>query len=380
MDTKTAPPKLLHIFKPGRHVTAAGEEIEFSVADIEAMARVFDPKLGKAPIVIGHPKTDDPAQGWAKRLYVTPKGLYAEPEKVDPQFAASVNAGRYGGVSPKFFRPTDPNNPVPGSWYLRHIGMLGAANPAVPGLDDPEFAKGDDEGVCFNNPVEFSGWADTQVASIFRRLRDWIIGKDGLDEADKIIPDYAIASLENEARNETAEDLATPVAFSTHQPQENTVDTKEADALRSKNAELENQLKALQAKSQQDELAKRHAANVEFAAGLTGKLKPEQRDVIVATLDTLDAMDSPVEFSSGDSKQPLVDAFKGLFEGLPDLVQFNAVATKNRAAGSGGESVEFAAPAGCAVDESRMALHRKALAHAEANGVSYEAALAAVSR
>lgn len=119
---------------------------------------------------------------------------------------------------------------------------------------------------------------------------------------------------------------------------------------------------------------------MEFAAGLTGKLKPEQRDVIVATLDTLDAMDSPVEFSSGDSKQPLVDAFKGLFEGLPDLVQFNAVATKNRAAGSGGESVEFAAPAGCAVDESRMALHRKALAHAEANGVSYEAALAAVSR
>lgn len=373
MDTQTSPPKLLHIFKPGRYVTTAGEEIEFSSADVEAMARVFDPKLGKAPIVIGHPKTDDPAQGWAKRLYFTPKGLYAEPEKVDPQFAASVNSGRYGSVSPKFFRPTDPGNPVPGSWYLRHIGMLGAANPAVPGMDDPEFAQGDDEGVCFNTPIEFSGWADSQVATIFRRLRDWIIGKDGLDEADKIIPDYAIASLENEARNELASDTAQPVAFSTHQQQENPiVDPKEADALRSKNAALEQQLKDLQAKNLQDDLAKRHAANVEFAASLTGKLKPEQRDVIVATLDAIDAMDSPVEFSSGDSKQPLADAFKGLFDGLPDMVEFSAVATNDRALGSPAGDVEFASKP---TDQGRLALHAKATALAAKDGISYEDAV-----
>lgn len=372
MDTKTAPPKLLHIFKPGRHITAAGEEIEFSVADVVAMATAYDPKLGKAPIVVGHPKTDDPSYGWAKKLYIRPRGLYAEPDKVDPQFAEEVNAGRYGTISSKFYRPTDPNNPKPGVWYLRHIGFLGATPPAVKGLDEPEFAE-DDGCVTFNEPVEFSGWADTQVAGVLRRLREWFIETFGSDTADKVIPDYAVAGLEDEARQELAEDLAPAPAFSDpDQLQEKSVKPEEAAELLRQNADLQNQIKNLQEKNKQDEKEKRHADHVAFAEGLVGKVKPEQRDVIVATLDALSGMETPVEFGEGDAKQPLANAFKGLFADLPNLVEFGEFATKDRSVGSPVGDVEFADKS---VDQGRLELHAKATALAAKDGIPYEEAV-----
>lgn len=388
MDTKTAPqppkaPKLLHIFKAGKRTTAAGEEIEFTEADLRATAAAYDPKLHKAPLVIGHPKTDDPAQGWAKALTAGSKGLYAEPMKVAPEFAESVNTGRYGTISSKFYRPTDPNNPVPGVWYLRHIGFLGAEPPSVKGMDEPEFSEDDDGCVCFTEGVEFSGWADTQVAFLFRRMRDWWISKYGLEEADKVIPDYAVANLEDEARQERAEESGQlGPAFSdppTTTQENDTVKPEEAAKLQAKNDQLQQQLTQLQAQARQAELAKRHEDAVAFAESLTGKLKPEQRQVVVATLDHLASQETPVEFGEGESKKPLTEAFKGLFSGLPDLVEFSELATKGKAATGESGDVEFSAPSGYVVDPERLALHHKAVAHAEEHKVPYEQALKAVS-
>ena len=42
--------KALHIFKPGRHITVAGEAIEFSEADIAAVQK------GQASAPIGKPR------------------------------------------------------------------------------------------------------------------------------------------------------------------------------------------------------------------------------------------------------------------------------------------------------------------------------------
>ncbi|WP_218918986.1 hypothetical protein [Pandoraea norimbergensis] len=46
-------PKLIHIFRPGRHVTMAGDVIEFSEADVAATARAYNPDLHEAPLVSG---------------------------------------------------------------------------------------------------------------------------------------------------------------------------------------------------------------------------------------------------------------------------------------------------------------------------------------
>ncbi|MDP3715502.1 MAG: peptidase, partial [Burkholderiales bacterium] len=58
--------KSLHVFKKGRQTATSGVTITFTEADLKASAEAYDPALHEAPIVIGHPKTDDPAYGWIK--------------------------------------------------------------------------------------------------------------------------------------------------------------------------------------------------------------------------------------------------------------------------------------------------------------------------
>jgi hypothetical protein len=133
--------KLLHIFKSGHHVAMNGAALEFSEADLAASARAYDPALHEAPVVIGHPKHDAPAYAWVKSLVTSEDGLNAEPRQVDPAFAEMVNAGRFKKISASFYAPDAPNNPVPGVYYLRHVGFLGAQPPAVKGLKQVEFAE-----------------------------------------------------------------------------------------------------------------------------------------------------------------------------------------------------------------------------------------------
>ena len=95
-------------------------------------------------IVVGHPVTDGPAYGWVKALNFAAGGLEAEPDQVDPAFAEMVAAGRFKKISASFYPPESPKNPVPGVYYLRHVGFLGAQPPAVKGLRAPSFAEGDE--------------------------------------------------------------------------------------------------------------------------------------------------------------------------------------------------------------------------------------------
>jgi len=133
----------LHIFKPGTHTAASGQTLTFSAADLDATARAYDPAQHQAPLVVGHPALDQPAYGWVKALTFQEGALLAEPDQLDPAFAELVQAGRFKKLSAAFFTPTAPSNPVPGVYYLRHVGFLGAAAPAVKGLRTPTFAEAD---------------------------------------------------------------------------------------------------------------------------------------------------------------------------------------------------------------------------------------------
>jgi hypothetical protein len=342
MTKPAATAKPLHIFKPGRWTTMSGEAIDFTTADLQATAAAFNPALSKAPIVIGHPATDDPAQGWIAQLKATERGLFGTPSQVDPAFAQAANAGRYGAVSAKFYRPTDANNPVPGVWYLRHVGVLGAQNPAVKGLDSPAFASADDGCVCFQEGVAFSEWDDVTNASLWRRLRDWLIGDKGQDVADAVIPGFMVQDLERAAQDEVreaalesaAEPAAQPVAapapaFSdpaANQLENPVIPTPaQIAAIQAENA----QLKADKARAQADKL---HAAHVAFCESIpANRLLPAWRGVAVATLDTFAAQSAPVEFGEGDAKAPLADKFKEFLKSLPESVAFGEHATNSQA-------------------------------------------------
>ncbi len=136
--------KPLEIFRAGTHQPMNGAPLTFSDNDLRKIATDYDPKVAEAPIVVGHPTTDAPAYGWVEKLQVVGDVLMAVPKQVEPAFAEIVNAGRYKRISASFYRPDTRNNPLPGRWYLKHVGFLGAAAPAVSGLKSVAF--GADEG------------------------------------------------------------------------------------------------------------------------------------------------------------------------------------------------------------------------------------------
>ena len=190
--------KRLHLFKPGRHTAASGATLDFSAAQLQATASAYDPAKHEAPIVVGHPTHDAPAYGWVKSLGFAEGDLDAEPHQVDAAFAELVAAGRYKKISASFYTPDAPTNPVPGVYYLRHVGFLGAQPPAVKGLKSAEFADAE-IGV-----IEFADVIDLSNSGLWRNLRDWFIEQFGKDKADNVLPDYLIAQLQTAAAQESA--------------------------------------------------------------------------------------------------------------------------------------------------------------------------------
>ena len=198
--------KPFRIFRPGKHTASCGTAVEFTEEDLKRAVAAYDPKVYAAPLVIGHPKTEDRAYGWAESLSYEDGHVVAHPDKVEPQFADLVEQGAYRNRSASWYMPDHPNNPSPGNLYPKHIGFLGAVPPALKGLGDVQFAAEEHPELV----VEFAGmdesaWSIANVlstmASFLRRMRDGVIAEKGVEEADRLLPDYAITDAENTARD-----------------------------------------------------------------------------------------------------------------------------------------------------------------------------------
>ncbi|WP_374355549.1 peptidase [Chitinimonas sp.] len=309
--------KPLHIFKAGRQTAMSGQTLQFSEADLAASAAAYDPALHEAPIVIGHPAADAPAYGWVKSLSADASGLQAEPTQVDAAFAELVDAGRYKKISAAFYPPNAPTNPVPGVYYLRHVGFLGAQPPAVKGLKQVEFGESDDM-------VVFADWDDITNARLWRSLRDWFIGKFGLEEADKVIAAWDVSSLESAAAQPDASDENTQPTFAdpaTPTQQEPTVTQEEADALRAENEALKRQFAASKKAAQAAEFG-------EFLGGLVkdGRVLPAEMPGLLAFMQALP--DDVLEFGEGDERvsQPQTTFIRSFLSNLPRRVEFGEVA------------------------------------------------------
>jgi len=373
--------KPIQIFKPGKHIANNGASLAFSETDLQATISAYDPGKHEAPLVIGHPKLDGPAYGWVKSLSFADGALVAEPDQVDAEFSELVNSGKFKKVSASFYTPDSPSNPVPGVYYLRHVGFLGAQPPAVKGMKSASFADGE------TGIVEFSGYDDITIAKLFRRLREWIIGTSGADTADKVLPDWELSSIELAAQEEILEDRMES-SNSTNQFNEKdqgdamSVEEKaRLAALEAENATLKAENESFAEREKSQALANTKAANVSFAEGLikSGKLLPASKDATVALLDSLSAATDAVEFGEGESKatKTPLDIYKTQLEAAPVLVNFGESASNKDA---NDHAVNFSAPAGFSVDAESLELHQKTVQYAEANKVSYEEALTKVGK
>ncbi|WP_019024062.1 MULTISPECIES: peptidase [unclassified Thioalkalivibrio] len=293
------------IFRRGTHTSAGGTTLNFTEDDLRAAVEGYDPALHEAPITVGHPKDNLPAYGWIKGLeYAEDGSMRATPEQVDEAFAEMVQAGRFKKRSASFYTPDSPNNPTPGRYYLRHVGFLGAQPPAVKGLKDVAFSE-EDEAVEF---IE-----TTMTAGLFRRLREWMIGFRGQEEADNVIPAYLVEDLEDAGRRELeGEADAEPEPGFTEAPKTTpeedpmTKKTEGADGAKKDDqttdfAEREAKLAEREQRIAEQEAAmRRQAAEAEFKEHAeAGRIRPQDVPALVQFAETLDA-EAAVDFGEGE--------------------------------------------------------------------------------
>lgn len=347
----------IHIFRPGRHTSMQGATIDFGEGDLIATAKAYNPTRHEAPLVIGHPRADAPAWGWVGGLTADEGGLFATPRQLDPAFAEMVRAGRFKKVSASFYTPDSPHNPVPGVYYLRHVGFLGAQPPAVKGLAPVpvNFAEGDTEEGCVSFDFAESPGLLRWLADLFRGLREYVVEKDGAETADRAIPSYAVSGLQEMAAASAAQAAEIP-AFA-----ENLTPPKEKSMQKQETPPAENADFA-ETKARADELERKVAyltgiARKERASRLVdkaladGRLTPAQSVGLADFMAGLDE-EGTFDFAENGGKTTSMSpaAFMAAFlERLPKQVDFSEAAP-------GGEE---------ALDTSSNDIAQRALAYCE---------------
>lgn len=347
----------IHIFRPGRHTYMQGATIDFGEGDLIATAKAYDPTRHEAPLVIGHPRADAPAWGWVGGLTADEGGLFATPRQLDPAFAEMVRAGRFKKVSASFYTPDSPHNPVPGVYYLRHVGFLGAQPPAVKGLAPVpvNFAEGDTEEGCVSFDFAESPGLLRWLADLFRGLREYVVEKDGTEMADRAIPSYAVSGLQEMAAASAAQAAEIP-AFA-----ENLTPPKEKSMQKQETPPAGN-IDFAETKARADELERKVAyltgiARKERASRLVdkaladGRLTPAQSVGLADFMAGLDE-EGTFDFAENGGKTTSMSpaAFMAAFlERLPKQVDFSEAAP-------GGEE---------ALDTSSNDIAQRALAYCE---------------
>jgi hypothetical protein len=186
----------MEVFRAGKHVSSSGSERDWSVDDLVRMAEAYDPRLHQAPIVVGHPKDNDPAYGWIKALRVDGDTLLALPDQVAPEFAELVKAGRYKKRSISLY----PDG------TLRHVGFLGGQPPAVKGLKDIEFAGSAADTYEFADTMEDAGMTELeklqQELAAERKKRELAEGQATQAEADKKQAQTNFAELQAQTKKQ----------------------------------------------------------------------------------------------------------------------------------------------------------------------------------
>lgn len=123
----------IDVCKAGTFTAKNGQDVTLTREDLDAIAAGYNPGIREAPLVFGHPDTDHPAFGWAsswrtvreQRDGVMEHVLQARFRQVPQEVVDLVRQGHFKKVSLSL---------MPDKRTVRHVGLLGAAQPAVPGL------------------------------------------------------------------------------------------------------------------------------------------------------------------------------------------------------------------------------------------------------
>jgi FtsZ-binding cell division protein ZapB len=314
-----------------------GNVQEYTQADIRRIAKQYNEQAENekhyAPIVVGHPATNAPAYGWIKKLHVKGGDLYAEPERVNPEFKKLVNSGAYRTRSAAFYA----------DGKLRHVGFLGACPPAIKGLEDFAFAEGEDFAVYTMERLQ--NGKNRASARILRRIKTLLakIPDVTAESIESAVPDYEIDQIGDEMKIEELK--------------------KENERLRSENVAYSEKVKTLEERMETLEQKQKEAFFAEFKEKLVGKMPQVDQDKTMAIAERL--------YNDGgvDGVKDFVDVVDKMPVSIP---QEKDIATD----GIGKEYSEYDEYEEYAeVDEDRKKLNAKAKKIAKEKNLPYPQAL-----
>jgi hypothetical protein len=311
----------VEIFRGGKQVDSKGREHDGD-AMIDRAVASFDAGKHEPPLVLGHPADNGPAFGWVEELKAATrdgaKVLLAKFRQVAPEFEEQVRAGRWKKRSAAFYR----------DGRLRHVGFLGGTPPAVQGLADLRFDEGEADTFEFADP-----WSWGVIGRLFGQLREWIIAKEGIEAADRLLPAWDIDQLKKEAERPGEE--ASVVAYA-EPAQEGimpkTIEELQQELAAEKAARQEAEARAASAEasfSEQQQAARRREVDAFIDQGVAaGTILPVWKTQGLGEfMLALDGEAATFEFSEG-KKESKSEWFKGFLASFASHPLFKEMAPK----------------------------------------------------
>ena len=329
------PMKPFEIFMTGTHTDMGGNTREWTESDLDSIVAKYSERTVDAPIVCGHPDDSSPAFGWISKIYRQGKRLFAEPKDVVDEFAEAVKKRMYKYVS----ICVRPDNSV------KHVGFLGGMPPAVKGLAEVRFAA-NDEAITYQFADRETASAFQSVGRLFQSIRDLFVELKGKEKVDQSLSQWDIDFV----KAFKPDDVDFLSASYTEPTSQGAVMSDELKTLQTQNADLTAKVAAFETKvaafgesikSKDAEIATlrasidknaKDARTAQFSAfcdSLGAKLKPADRDAVMAQLEIMHAA-SQGQFAEGAVRP--IDAYKNMLKNAPDAICFAEVATPGAAA------------------------------------------------
>jgi len=321
-ETSFAEDMWVDAFKVGKHTDSAGNTREWTPEDLQKIATTYnETKDRKAPVVLGHPTSDAPAYGWVDSVRVVGDKLQAKLTELNDGFVEALKAGAYKMRSISLY----PNMNV------RHLGFLGAMQPAVAGLAPFKFEENDsattydfeqEEDEMATEFTQDDVKAIKRENSFFKKVFD-------LFKIDtQAVADHTETATENKGAENMAETktVETPAVA----PVENFAE--QIATLKTELAAVVAERDTLKAEAVSTEVKARLAEHKSFCDALVteGRMRPVDLEQHVLNMELRFGADSG-KFSETNKETTSLDSYKEYLGSLPKVAYFEEIATKGKA-------------------------------------------------
>lgn len=287
--------KWIEIARTGTFTDSAGRKQTFTNSDLDAIVSAWNPAKRDCPLVLGHPKTDaTPAFGWLRKIRSEGGKLLASFGDVPEQARKLVADGLYRHVSMSL---------MPDRVTLRHVALLGAAQPAIDGLKAVEFGDSDN---CIT--VEFAARDGGSLAKGAQQTPRSLqaplecragSATDRYEKKEGAMPDELqrkIGQLEEQLKALKAENESLKKRVADHKQGKEKAEAAKADA-ESRAEKASADFAAYRGQIEKERRESRIAALVE-----AGKLKPAEKASVMQFATALASQSGTVDFSLPDGK------------------------------------------------------------------------------